>query len=130
MREMCDAAYSAIVADVERNFYAQVAAGAQWKDSTDPLGDTIERLEERLGLREDPEAIALAMHKAFMLSQGKEWDETPVGAGSGQWWDQDVEFSDMSDLDQEAKRRTAAETNRGLFAKNLKPKNLKPKETL
>lgn len=122
VRELCDVAYSAIITDIERNYYALVAAGAQWKDSRDPLGDQVARFEERLGLRDDPEALALAMHKQFMLDQGKEWDETPVGTGSGQWWDQDVEFSDMSDLDQTAKRRTAAETNRGLFAKNLKGK--------
>jgi hypothetical protein len=116
-RELCDIAYSAILEDMERHYYALVAAGAQWKDSTDPLGDDIVRFEERIGLRDDPE-----MHKQFLRDQGKEWDDTPVGAGNGQWWDQDVEFTDMSDLDAEAKRRHAVERNRGLFAKNVKPK--------
>lgn len=117
MRELCDVAYSAIVSGMERHYYAMVAAGAKWESTSDPLLDSVERFEERTGLREDPEAIALEMHKQFLRSQGKTWDDTPVGAGNGQWWDQDVEFTDMSDLDQEQKRRTAAETNRGLFAK-------------
>lgn len=121
-RELCDIAYSAILEDMERHYYALVAAGATWKDTTDPLGDDIIRFEERIGLRDDPEALALEMHKQFLTSQGKEWDDTPVGAGNGQWWDQDVEFTDMSDLDREQKRRTAVEKNRGLFAKNLKGK--------
>jgi hypothetical protein len=59
----------------------------------------IVRFEERMGLREDPEAIALELHRQLLKSRGIAWDETPVGPGSGQWWDQDIEFSDMSDLD-------------------------------
>jgi hypothetical protein len=86
-----------------------VAAGAQWKDSHDPLGDEITRFEERIGLRENPEEIALMMHKQFLKDQGREWDDTPVGAGNGQWWDQDVEFTDMSDLDAAAKRRAGTD---------------------
>jgi hypothetical protein len=103
-RELCDLAYSAIIEEMTRHYYAMVAAGAQWKDD-DPLADNIQRFEERIGLQENPEEIALAMHRQFMADQGKEWDDTPVGAGSGQWWDQDVEFTDMSDLDAAAKRR-------------------------
>ena len=114
-RELCDVAYASIVADMERNFYALVAAGAQWKDTRDPLGDDIRRFEERIGLRDNPEALALEMHKQFLAAQGKEWDDTPVGAGSGQWWDQDVEFSSMSDLDTAAKRSEGVAKTRGLF---------------
>lgn len=121
-RELCDVAYSCIIADMEQHYYALVAAGATWKDTKDPLGDDIARFEERIGLRDNPEELALALHKQFLAAQGKEWDDTPVGAGSGQWWDQDVEFSDMGDLDREAKRRAAAEKNRGLFARNVKLK--------
>jgi hypothetical protein len=120
-RELCDVAYSSIVADMERHYYALVAAGAKWEDVSDPLGDDIQRFEERIGLRDDPEAIALAMHRQFLKDQGKEWDDTPVGAGTGQWWEQDTEFTSMSDLDQASKRRQAVEKNRGLFAKNKAP---------
>lgn len=119
-RELCDVAYAAIIADMERHYYALVAAGAKWEGTDDPLGDDIRRFEERIGLREDPHAVALAMHRQFLAAQGKEWDDTPVTGGSGQWWDQDVEFSDMADLDAEAKRRTAVSRNRGLFAKDRK----------
>jgi hypothetical protein len=111
-RELCDLAYSAIIEEITRHYHALVAAGAQWKDSRDPLGDDIQRFEERIGLRENPEEIALMMHKQFMKDQGREWDDTPVGAGSGQWWDQDVEFSDMSDLDAAARRREGTDRGR------------------
>ena len=103
-----------------KHYYALVAAGAQWKDSRDPLGDDIQRFEERIGLRENPEEIALAMHRQFLKDQGKEWDDTPVGAGSGAWWDQDIEFTDMSDLDAEAKRRSAAAKSQALWGKKEK----------
>lgn len=97
--ELCDVAYATLVDGLERQYYAQLAAGARWDDD-DPLGETIVRLEERLGLREDPEALALELHKRMLAAQGKPWDDTPVGAGSGQWWEQDVDdFRDMSDLD-------------------------------
>lgn len=102
---------------MERHYYAMVAAGGRWENSDDPLGDTIVRFEERIGLRENPEDIALALHRQFLASQGKEWDDTPVGAGNGEWWDQDVEFTSMSDLDQQAQRRRAAGRNAGLFKK-------------
>jgi hypothetical protein len=122
VRELCDIAYAAIVTDMERHYYALVAAGATWKDTEDPLGDNIKRFEERTGLRDDPEALALEMHKNFLKIQGKEWDDTPVGAGNGEWWDQNVEFTDMSDLDTERKRRAGISKNRGLFARGAKPK--------
>lgn len=86
-----------------------MAAGAKWEGTSDPLADDIRRLEERIGLRENPEEIALALHRQFLADQGKEWDDTPVGAGSGQWWDQDVEFTDMSDLDATAGRRAGTD---------------------
>jgi hypothetical protein len=106
-RELCDLVYATLTGDIERHYYALVAAGAQWKDSSDPLGDDIVRFEERIGLRDDPAAWALEQHKLFLAAQGKEWDDTPVSAGSGQWWDQDVEFSSMESLDaqQKGKRR-------------------------
>lgn len=104
-RELCDVAYAAITAGMERHYYALVAAGAKWEGTDDPLGDDIRKFEERIGLRDDPNAWALAMHRQMMEAQGKAWDDTPVTGGSGQWWDQDVEFSSMSDLDAEAKRR-------------------------
>lgn len=104
-RELCDLAYAAITEGMERHYYALVAAGAKWEGTDDPLGDDIRRFEERIGLRDDPNAWALAMHKQMMAAQGKEWDDTPVAGGSGQWWDQDVEFSSMSDLDAAAKQR-------------------------
>jgi hypothetical protein len=127
-RELCNVAYSAIVSDMEAHYYALVAAGAQWKDSQDPLGDDIRRFEERIGLRDDPEALALQMHKQLLKERGIPWDDTPVGAGTGQWWEQDTEFTSMSDLDVESKRRQSVEKNRGLFAKNKAPKQ--EKETL
>jgi hypothetical protein len=117
VRELCDVAYSAIVADMERQYYALVAAGGKWEHSDDPLGDSIVRFEERIGLRDDPAALALEMHKQFLAAQGKEWDDTPVGAGNGEWWNQNVEFTDMSDLDRQAERRRAAGRNAGLFRK-------------
>jgi hypothetical protein len=116
-RELCDVAYSSIVAEMERQYYAQVSGGAQWKDANDPLGESIMRFEERIGLRDNPEALALEMHKAFLKSQGKEWDDTPVGAGGGQWWEQDVEFTSMSDLDAAAQRSAGVAKTRGLFAR-------------
>lgn len=88
-----------------------MAAGAKWEDATDPLGDMIVRFEERVGLRENPEAIAFELHKQLLKSRGIEWDDTPVGAGSGQWWDQDVEFTDMSDLDKTSRRRKGGNGN-------------------
>lgn len=116
-RELCDVAYSAIIADIERGYYAHVAAGGKWENSSDPLGDMIARFEERAGLRDNPEELALTLHKQWLKQRGIEWDDTPVGAGNGQWWDQDVEFTDMSDLDAEARRRKAASRNRGLFVR-------------
>jgi hypothetical protein len=104
-RELCDVAYAAITGDLEKHYYALVAGGMQWKDTEDPLGESIIRFEERIGLRDDPEALAMEMHKRFMAAQGKEWDDTPVGAGSGQWWDQDAEFTDMSALDGKRRRQ-------------------------
>jgi hypothetical protein len=121
VRELCDVAYSAIVGDMERHYYALVGAGASWKDSDDPLGDQVQRFEERIGLRDDPEALALEMHKQFLRAQGKDWDDTPVGAGNGEWWDQDVEFTDMSDLDAEARRRGSVSRTAGLFARDKAP---------
>jgi hypothetical protein len=106
-RELCDVAYSLLAEDVERHYYAQVAAGSTWKDVSDPLGDAIARLQERLGLREDPEAVALELHKGLLAARGIEWDDTPVGGGSGQWWDQEAEFTVMGDLDAAARRRAA-----------------------
>jgi hypothetical protein len=106
---------------MEHHYYAQVAAGATWKDTSDPLGDQIHRFEERIGLRENPEALALAMHKQLLKERGIEWDDTPVGSGNGEWWDQDAEFSDMSDLNREAERREAVSRNRGLFVKEKRP---------
>ena len=77
-----------------------MAAGATWQDTEDPLGEAITRAEERLRLREDPEAIALEMHRKLLAARGIPWDDTPVGQGAGQWWEQDVaDFRDMSDLD-------------------------------
>ena len=128
-RELCNVAYSAIVEDMSRHYYALVAAGAQWKDSGDPLGDDIRRFEERIGLRDDPSAWALEQHKALLKQRGIPWDDTPVGAGSGQWWEQDTEFTSMSDLDAESRRRQSVEKNRGLFARNRAPEP-PDKETL
>lgn len=119
-RELCDVAYAAIIGDIEQHYYALVASGATWKDTQDPLGDDITRFEERIGLRDNPEDIALEMHKQFLASQGKEWDDTPVGAGNGEWWDQDIEYGSMSDLDAAAKDRAAGtgmQRARGLFVK-------------
>ncbi len=116
-RELCNVAYSSIIANVERSYYAQLSAGAKW-ETEDPLGDMITRFEERIGLREDPEAIALELHKQLLASRGIEWDDTPVGAGSGQWWDQDVEFTDMSDLDATARRKKSASQGKGLFRRD------------
>jgi hypothetical protein len=104
-RELCDIAYSLLAEDIERSYYAQVAAGAKWEDVSDPLGEAMQRLDERLGLREDPEAVALELHKKLLAARGVEWDDTPVGGGSGEWWDQEAEFSSMSDLDAAARRR-------------------------
>jgi len=86
---------------MERNYYALVARGATWEHVDDPLGDQVERFEEHIGLRENPEALAMEMHKMLLASRGIEWDDTPVkGSGSGQWWDQDIDdFRDMSQLD-------------------------------
>jgi hypothetical protein len=111
------------VRDIEQHYYALVAAGAKWEDSDDPLRDNIVRFEERIGLRDDPEAIALALHRQFLEAQGKEWDDTPVGGGGSRgWWDQNVEFTDMSDLDRASQHRASVSKNRGLFAKDRKVK--------
>ncbi len=102
---------------MERNHYAMVAAGAKWENTTDPLGEAVRRFEERIGLRYNPEDTALELHKKMLAERGIEWDDTPVGAGSGQWWDQDVEFTDMSDLDAAARKRDAESLTRGLFGR-------------
>ena len=107
-RELCDVAYSLLVEGIERGYYAQVAAGVKWKDVSDPLGEALYRLEEHLGLHEDPQAVAMELHKKMLKDRGIEWDDTPVsGGGSGEWWDQDAEFTSMSDLDAGARRRAA-----------------------
>ena len=116
-RELCDVAYATIVSDLERQYYALLAAGAKWEGTSDPLGDQVTQFEERIGLRDDPAAWALEQHKAFLAAQGKEWDDTPVTGGSGEWWDQDVEFTSMSDLDRAANRRGVAEKNSALFSR-------------
>ena len=108
--------------DLTRHHYAQVAAGAKW-ETEDPLGDAVRKFEEQVGLRDDPNAWALEQHKKMLAAQGKEWDDTPVKGGSGQWWDQDVEFTEMSDLDRQSSRKQTVNRNRGLFAKNLKVRN-------
>lgn len=118
MRELCDVAYSYVLEETEKRYLAQVSAGAQWENTDDPLGDAVTRFEERAGLRENPEDIALELHRQFMKAQGKEWDETPVGAGSGQWWDQDVEFTSMEDLDAGKKRSEGVEFTKRLFRRN------------
>lgn len=83
-------------------FRAQVAAGATWEEP-DPLGDRIRRFDEELGFVHSPAADALAMHKAWMAQQGREWDDTPVAADD-RWWDQDVEFTDMTSLNRSMTR--------------------------
>lgn len=117
VRELCDVAYASIVQAIERSYYAAVAAGAKFENTRDPLGDQIVQFEEKIGLRENPEDIALELHKQLLKSRGIEWDDTPVGAGSGQWWDQDIEFTDMSDLDAAKKRSEGISKTRGLFAR-------------
>jgi hypothetical protein len=77
-------------------------------ESEDPLGDAIRSFEEEIGLHggSTAEAIALAMHKEFMRQQGKEWDDTPVSVGdSDRWWDQDVEYTSMRDLNKKLTRK-------------------------
>lgn len=104
--ELCDVAYSMLTDDLERNYYAQVAAGMTFKDSDTPLADAVYRFEERIGLRENPESIAMELHKRWRAAQGLAWDDTPVGQGGGNWWEQDVEdFRDMSDLDKPTVKR-------------------------
>lgn len=115
---MCDVAYSCVMAESEKLYYAQVSAGAKWENSDDPLGEAVIRFEEKIGLRENPEDIALELHKQFLKAQGKKWDDTPVGAGSGQWWDQDVEFTSMEDLDTGKKRHEGTEFTKRLFGRN------------
>lgn len=77
-------------------FRAQVAAGAQF-ESDDPLGEKITRFEEEIGLRVNPADVALALHRQWMAQQGKAWDDTPV-AGDDRWWDQNIEYTGMEDL--------------------------------
>lgn len=115
-RELCDLAYATLIAMIEQRHYALVAAGAEWKDSDDPLGEEITAFEERIGLREDPKAVAYAMHKQFMESQGKQWDETPVGTAN-EWWDQNVEFTDMEALDEAVRRKAAPGRAAALFGR-------------
>lgn len=107
VRELCSLAYAMITEDMTRHYYALVAAGAKFNDSEDPLGDQIYRFEEKIGIRFNPEDIALAAHKAWLKRRGMEWDDTPVGAGNGQWWDTNVEWTrqtTMGDLDTEAEK--------------------------
>jgi hypothetical protein len=116
-RELCDLSYALIVRDMEQSFYAVVSSGNAKFEESDPLGEQIALFEEKIGLREDPAAIALELHKRLLAAQGKEWDDTPVGAGSGQWWDQDVEFTDMADLDAPQRKRESMDRTRRLFPK-------------
>lgn len=103
LRQVCNVAYSLVIDEMTLTFRAQVAAGAKF-EVDDPLGERIERFEEEIGLRFDPAAAALAMHKAWMTAQGKAWDDTPVTADA-RWWDQDVEFTSMDDLNKSMTRK-------------------------
>lgn len=54
------------------------------------LRDRVIRFEESIGLRIDPAKIALAQHRAFLASQGIEWDDTPTEADD--WRAEDREY--------------------------------------
>lgn len=116
-RELCDLSYALITGGIERQYYALLSGGAKFEDSTDPIGDQITEFEEKFGLREDPSAIALELHKRLLASRGIPWDDTPVGAGSGEWWDQDIEFTDMSDLDKKKQASEGIARTRRIFRK-------------
>lgn len=104
-RELCDVAWSAMLEGIEKQYYAMVAAGIKF-EAEDPMADQVTRLEEKIGLRYNPEDLALELHKTLLAARGIEWDDTPVGAGSGKWWDQDIDnFKDMSDLDAASKKK-------------------------
>jgi hypothetical protein len=52
------------------------AAGGSYEN---PLDERIKRMEEELGIRFDPYAFALFMHKKIMLPlRGLDWDDSPV----------------------------------------------------
>jgi hypothetical protein len=88
-------------------FRARVSRGEKF-EAQDPLGDEIRAFEESIGLRggANAEELALAMHKEWMRQQGKEWDDTPVtGKQADRWWDQDVEYKSMDDLNRKLTRK-------------------------
>jgi hypothetical protein len=97
LRQLCNLAYAHYLDEMALTFRAQVAAGAKW-DTDDPFAEKVEEFEEKISLRYDPAETARAMQRAWVEAQGGSWDETPVEA-SKNWWDKDVEFTSMGDLD-------------------------------
>jgi hypothetical protein len=64
-------------------------AGAK-KETDDDLETVIERWEQKIGLRVDPEEQALEALKAFNKARGIPWDDTPVVPSD--WRERDEEI--------------------------------------
>ena len=64
-----------MVDDIVAERRAVEARGGQYQMSLD---EQLERFDETIGMRFDFDALALAQHRAWLESQGKEWDDTEV----------------------------------------------------
>lgn len=77
VREICNIAYSIIVEDLEKMWWAQFSHPNTDLEKLGSIEETVERFEERIGLRINPEDIAMEQHKAMLKAKGIEWDNTP-----------------------------------------------------
>lgn len=77
MREAINIAIAWQVDDFRKEDHAFRWSGSK-KESDDPVEVTIERWQEKIGLKVDPAAEALEAMKRFYAATGKEWDDTPV----------------------------------------------------
>jgi hypothetical protein len=60
------------------------------KETDDPLEEVVLQWEMKMGLRVDPEEVALDALKAFNKARGIPWDDTPVD--NRDWRERDEEI--------------------------------------
>jgi hypothetical protein len=85
-RQCMNIAWSLIIDEMTIEDRAMRAAGHKFED---PLDDRIQYFEERIGLRVNPEEVAMALHKQRLAAMGIPWDDTQVQVD---WRMQDQEF--------------------------------------
>lgn len=79
-------------------------AGGKYSNT---LEEDIERWEEQVGIRHNPEDEAMAAHKRRLEEQGIEWDDTPVSEipGLQDKMDQEIPGTFMGDPKDPGRRR-------------------------